>query len=93
VRRQLAGHQAHVTKVEQNQERLRHNIKSMEKVENKSLVDRYLQDLNNQEDDLIATNSVLEQLADDQAEATVELEQVRSRITAEATKLREALDA
>lgn len=91
--RQIGTHRAHVAKVEKNQERLRHNIKSMEKVQNTELVDRYLKDLNNQEDDLIATNSIVEQLTDEQADLEASLRQLTARTSSETKKLLEAIDA
>mmetsp|Transcript_13597 Transcript_13597/g.24242 ORF Transcript_13597/g.24242 Transcript_13597/m.24242 type:complete len:500 (-) Transcript_13597:2165-3664(-) len=55
---------AHVEIVTQNQERLRENIRSLEKVTNVTLVNRYLNDLNKEEDDLINTKKAI--AADDE---------------------------
>jgi len=88
--RQEQTHQAHVQKVFANQERLRSNIKSMEKVQSTHLVERYLQDLNAQEDDLIATNTLIDQLVEDKTEAEGEVKQFRLKTAAEAAKLRES---
>ena len=93
LKKQMSTHEAHVKKVVQNQERLRTNIKSMEKVQSTQLVDRYLKDLNNQEDDLIATNAIIDQCAEDKADAMVYRKEVRERVAGEATKLREAMDS
>jgi len=89
VGRQCTVHQSHVNKIYTNQERLRSNIQSLEKVKNDTLVERYLKDLNNQEDDLIATNHALEELAEEKTEAMAKVRALQMQTAAEATKLRE----
>jgi len=91
IKKQVTTHQSHVDKICGNQERLRINIKSMEKVQSTQLVDRYLKDLNNQEDDLIATNAIIEELMVDKQEAQIDLKEVRSRVGQEAKRLQEAM--
>lgn len=89
VDRQCTVHQSHVNKIYTNQERLRSNITSLEKVKNDTLVERYLKDLNNQEDDLIATNLALEELAEEKTEATAKVRLLQVQTAVEATNLRE----
>jgi len=52
---QINLHESHIKAVFNNQARLRENIISLEKVNNNDLVQRYLIDLNREEDDLIQT--------------------------------------
>ena len=48
-----------------------------------------MKDLNNQEDDLIATNHALEELAEEKTEAMANKRALQVQTAAEATKLRE----
>jgi ubiquitin len=57
--RSQAAKRDHVVKVFENQNRLRENIKSLEKVQNDTLVNRYLVDLNREEDDLIRVQKAI----------------------------------
>jgi len=94
VMRKLAQVQARERKVFENQERLRQNIKSLEKVQNcGSLVSRYLTDLNRDEDDLQQTRKDVEGLEEQKAALENELGQLELRIAARAQRLREELDA
>jgi len=88
MERQSAVHQSHMSKIFANQERLRSNITSLEKVKNDTLVDRYLKDLNNQEDDLIATNHAMEELAEETTETVTRVKALQLQIAAEAQRLR-----
>jgi hypothetical protein len=56
-------------RVHANQSRLRENIKSIEKVSSSKLVDRYLADLDKEEDDLIATRKKIDALQKEASEA------------------------
>jgi len=58
---------AHIDQVFQNQTRLRENIKSMEKQHDSDLVQRYLKDLDREEDSLISTRAKIRALQDKQA--------------------------
>ena len=53
------GPAACIPQVFENQNRLRENIKSLEKVQNDTLVNRYLVDLNREEDDLIRVQKAI----------------------------------
>jgi hypothetical protein len=61
---QLDGQQACIAKIETIQHRLRENIKGLDKCQGQSqkLLDRYLSDLNVQEDQLAAANESIDQL-------------------------------
>uniref|UniRef100_A0A7S2Y101 Uncharacterized protein n=1 Tax=Fibrocapsa japonica TaxID=94617 RepID=A0A7S2Y101_9STRA len=60
LERQIQVHSDHIEDVHNNQDRLRKNITSLEKVSNSSLVARYLADLDREEDDLLQTRSAIE---------------------------------
>lgn len=55
---------SHISQVFTNQSRLRDNIKSMEKQHTSELVQRYMKDLDGEEDDLISTRKIIKQLED-----------------------------
>lgn len=55
MRYHLDVKEEHVSTIFKNQDRLRQNIKSMEKMPSNDLVKRYLADLNSEETDLINT--------------------------------------
>jgi len=55
----IVQHEAHITAVYANQERLRKNLHSMEKLLDSPLVTRYMQDLDKEEDDLLKTRLAL----------------------------------
>jgi len=91
LKRQLSIHQAHVKKVFMNQERLRSNIQSLEKVTNTALVERYLKDLDKEEDDLIATNNVIDQLEEEQVSSQNLVKERLLELTTAAANLRAGL--
>jgi hypothetical protein len=70
LERQAIVHKEHVKKIFVNQERLRCNIQSLEKVASNNLVTRYLADLDKEEDDLIATNRLIDAAEEQMAQAT-----------------------
>lgn len=72
AKRALQANQSHVQKIYESQRRIRENIKAMEKMPTSSLVQRYMDDLNKEEDDLIATREATEKL---EGEAMVAIEQ------------------
>jgi hypothetical protein len=57
--RLITSHSTHIDNVFNNQERLRKNLHSMEKMLDSPLVLRYLEDLNKEEDDLNKTRQGL----------------------------------
>jgi len=64
---EIVGCKTHIDQVFQNQTRLRENIKSMEKQHDSDLVQRYLKDLDREEDSLISTRVKIRTLQDKQA--------------------------
>jgi len=62
----IKSHKEHISQVFTNQQRLRENIKSMgDQMQKSDLVNRYLDDLNKEEDDLIQTRRNIKQLEKD----------------------------
>jgi len=62
VNRVLQANKSHVEKIYESQKRIRENIKAVEKLSLGDLVKRYADDLNKEEDDLIATREATERL-------------------------------
>jgi hypothetical protein len=90
--RKTSSYEEYIKQVFQNQARLRENIKSMEKVANSSLVERYLKDLNQEEDNLIKSRQSIENLDKQKREVETALKEVKFAVTSEATKLLETLE-
>lgn len=94
VERKTKQAQSRERKVFENQERLRQNIVSMEKVQSCGpLLTRYLEDLNRDEDDLHKTRALIETLEDEQVKLGGEIAQMEVRISAHANRLREEIEA
>jgi hypothetical protein len=87
TKRVVATHNAHIKEVHANQSRLRENIKSMEKVASSKLVDRYLVDLDKEEDDLIHTRQVITALEEQMAALQREVERLDKIVEAEVKRL------
>jgi len=81
----------YISKVFQNQSRLRENIKSMEKMRDSELVKRYLKDLDKEEDDLMKTRESIENFEKEKIQVQKELKDIRYEAVREAGKLRENL--
>mmetsp|Transcript_66687 Transcript_66687/g.161317 ORF Transcript_66687/g.161317 Transcript_66687/m.161317 type:complete len:568 (-) Transcript_66687:61-1764(-) len=94
VQRKVTQTQARERKVFENQERLRQNIVSMEKVQNcGTLLSRYLQDLNRDEDDLQQIKKDIEASEEEKASLETAVGQLELRIATRAQRLREEMDA
>lgn len=94
VQRKISQAQARERKVFENQERLRKNIMSMEKVQSCGpLLSRYLEDLNKDEDDLQRTRQQIERHQEENASLEVESKKLELNISSNAKKMREELDA
>eukprot|EP00995_Heteronema_vittatum_P002766 NODE_1403_length_975_cov_109.893089_g972_i0.p1 GENE.NODE_1403_length_975_cov_109.893089_g972_i0~~NODE_1403_length_975_cov_109.893089_g972_i0.p1 ORF type:complete len:187 (+),score=84.20 NODE_1403_length_975_cov_109.893089_g972_i0:24-563(+) len=88
VTRRITSMKDHVKKVFENQSRLRENIKSMEKVTNSSLIDRYLKDLNREEDDLIKTQKGITDAEEENFKLGAQLRQVKLDASTQAKKIK-----
>jgi len=83
----------HISKVFQNQTRLRENIKSLEKMSDSELVKRYLKDLNNEEDDIQKTRDVIDILEKEKLTVQSEIKDAKYESVTEARKMREEWEA
>ena len=75
--RKSAAHQARVSEIFTNQARLRENIRSFEKLGTNVLTERYLQDLDKEEDELISTRRAI--VAIEERDATMH-EQMAAKV-------------
>jgi len=92
ISRKISNHEEYIKQVFQNQARLRENIRSMEKVSNSSLVERYLKDLNQEEDNLIKARQSIENLDKQKREQESQLKSITIALVSEATKSLETLE-
>jgi len=92
--RKVSQAQAREQKVFGNQERLRQNIKSMEKVQSSGkLLSRYLEDLNRDEDDLQEMRTLIESLQEQQANVDSDILELERTLVSKAQQLKEELQA
>jgi len=87
--RKVAAHQAHIKATFSNQERLRENIRSLEKVGKNTLTDRYLKDLDKEEDGLIQTRRAIGALKESDAALALEVNAMKLSLASDVRKLRE----
>jgi cob(I)alamin adenosyltransferase len=83
----IGVHNDHVKKIFNNQYRLRENIKSLENVQNSVLVERYLKDLNQEEDDLRKANKEVELLEAEREKKKEDLKVLKLSVNLESSKL------
>lgn len=81
--RLIAAHQANIESTFNNQHRLRENIKSLEVVGKNALTDRYLADLDKEEDELINTRRTIAALEEEDASTKVEIEETKLALALE----------
>jgi len=93
IQRLITNHEEYIKKVFVNQQRLRENIKSLEKIAGQSnkLVERYLSDLNLQEDDLNRIKKLIEELEQEKNKNELILKQNNMSIQTETKKLLDEL--
>jgi len=75
---------AYQSEIFKNQERLRLNIKSMEKMAESPLLRRYMQDLDKEEDQLIATRELMSKLKEEEKSLTAQI----GKLTLDMEKMR-----
>jgi hypothetical protein len=86
--KKIAQLNKHIAKVFKNQERLRENIVCLEKVSAKSsLVDSYIKDLNNEEDDLIRTRKAIDSLEALKTDLSSSIKNLKMSTSNEASKM------
>ncbi|CAF1281411.1 unnamed protein product [Rotaria sp. Silwood1] len=76
--------EAHIKSIFENQERIRQNIKSLEKIDKSDLMIRYLKDLNTEEDDLQQTRREIKTMKDEYNQKQRELEEKQASLKHEA---------
>jgi len=93
IDRIISSHNDHITKIFQNQTRLRENIRSLEKLTQSELIKRYLKDLDKEEDDLQKTRSQIEQLDHEKSRVELELKELRLKTSSDASKRKEVIES
>jgi DNA repair exonuclease SbcCD ATPase subunit len=88
---QIKSREAHIKSIFENQERIRQNIKSLEKIEKSDLMTRYLKDLNTEEDDLQETRRNIAALQQNYNQRQRELEEKQASIKHEAKETQKTL--
>jgi methyl-accepting chemotaxis protein len=86
-------HENHIEKVFLNQNRLRENIRSLEKMSTSDLVSRYLRDLDQQEDDLNKTRASIDELNATSSRLATELQEATSACGLAARQIRLSLES
>jgi len=86
--RKIGLAQAHVAEIFVNQDRLRENIRSLEKVGPNVLMKRYLSDLDKEEDDLIGTRKAIATIEEQGAKILAEMAALKLAVGAEVKALR-----
>jgi len=81
VSRKQSVDESRVQKIFENQSRLRENIKSMEHVRTGNLLERYMNDMDQEESDLIQTRSRIEESEEKRAEVEREVARLALQIT------------
>jgi len=87
--RKVAARQSHIEATFTNQTRLRENIKSLEKVGKNALTDRYLTDLDKEEDGLIQTRRAIASLEEEQATLASQISALKLSLASDVRRLRE----
>jgi len=89
----IASHQARVKEIFKNQDRLRENIKSFEKFGSNVLTERYLKDLDSEEDELVDVRKKVAQQEESSGGKLAEMKATLLVLGGEVSKLLDALDA
>mmetsp|Transcript_17538 Transcript_17538/g.26416 ORF Transcript_17538/g.26416 Transcript_17538/m.26416 type:complete len:190 (+) Transcript_17538:270-839(+) len=89
--RLIAARKASIEATFNNQERLRENIKSLENVGKNTLTDRYLADLDQEEDELIKTRRAIAALEEEDAATKAMIEKCKLKLSLEVAKLRDEM--
>ncbi|CAJ1344417.1 unnamed protein product [Effrenium voratum] len=87
IQRKQSVSSSRVSKIFENQTRLRENIKSMEHVRTGSLLERYMNDMDKEENDLIETRKRIEEFEEVLAKMTTEVSKLTLQIVMKAKSL------
>ena len=91
--RQKKAKLARIKEVFTNQDRLRENIRSFEKFGTNQLTNRYLKDLDKEEDELIEIRKAIAALEEADATLLSEMKAMRLVLAADVARVKEQLDA
>jgi hypothetical protein len=91
LQKRIQSREAHIESIFENQERIRQNIKSLEKINKSALLVRYLKDLNTEEDELQETRREIKAMQDECNQKQLELEDKQVSFKFEATELQKNL--
>ncbi|CAF3130474.1 unnamed protein product [Rotaria socialis] len=83
----IKSREAHIKSIFENQERIRQNIKSLEKIDKSELMTRYLKDLNTEEDDLQQTRREIKVMQDEYSKKQRALEEKQAALKHEANEI------
>ncbi|CAF2952112.1 unnamed protein product [Rotaria sp. Silwood2] len=84
LEKKIKSLEADIKSIFENQERIRQNIKSLEKIDKSDLMIRYLKDLNTEEDDLQQTRREIKTMQDEYNQKQRELEEKQASFKHEA---------
>lgn len=87
----IKSREAHIKSIFENQERIRLNIKSLEKIDKSNLMERYLKDLNTEEDDLQETRREIKTMQEEYNQKQRELEDIQASLKHEAKETQKNL--
>ncbi|CAF2130053.1 unnamed protein product [Rotaria magnacalcarata] len=83
----IKSREVHIKSIFENQERIRQNIKSLEKIDKSELMIRYLKDLNTEEDDLQQTRREIKAMQDEYSKNQRVLEEKQAALKHEANEI------
>jgi len=87
--RKVQTSNARISEAFKNQDRLRENIRSMEKVGSNKLTERYLKDLDKEEDELIQTRRAIARLEEEDAALVREMSAALLELGTQVQRLRD----
>lgn len=91
--KRIKSREAHIKSIFENQERIRQNIKSLEKMEKSVLMDRYLKDLNTEEDELQDTRREIKVMQEEYNRKQREVEDKEASIKHEAKEIQKKIQS
>jgi len=91
IQKNISGLKERIQKIFKNQERLRDNIRSLERISAKDLMNRYLSDLDKEEDDLVKTTASIDTFENDKAKLDKEVTEAKMILATEARKAKDRL--
>jgi hypothetical protein len=84
LEKRTKSREAHIKSIFENQDRIRQNIKSLENINKSNLMERYLKDLNTEEDDLQQTRRDIKTMQEEYNQKQRDLEEKQASLRHEA---------